>query len=247
LLLFDPVRELSEFLCTYEPDHAKGGVKDQRTEIMKTTTFNNDVSSIKRFKNAIRKRLQLVKSGSIQGGSLEQTVREILLQFVLNDTLEVLAQTDDALDTIGESMASDDNVQNFVQNWRELLAKWNNGLTRQGKFIDYAIRAINEAHRRKSMSYQKSPAALIPGSQEDATTDENSAKYLLEFKYMREDVIKLGKRTESTFQALMSTMAIIESQRAIAQAKAVSKLTNLAFFFIPLTLSASVFGMNVIV
>jgi len=40
-------------------------------------------------------------------------------------------------------------------------------------------------------------------------------------------------------------MSIVESKRAILQTETVSKLTQLAFFFIPLTLVATVFGMNI--
>lgn len=59
------------------------------------------------------------------------------------------------------------------------------------------------------------------------------------------EVTGLTERAGSTFQALMATMGIVESQKAIAQAETISKLTNLAFFFIPLTLTASIFGMNI--
>ena len=45
----------------------------------------------------------------------------------------------------------------------------------------------------------------------------------------------------------MSTMAIVESQKAIAQAETITKLTNLAFFFILLTLTASIVGMKMTV
>jgi uncharacterized membrane protein YfcA len=50
---------------------------------------------------------------------------------------------------------------------------------------------------------------------------------------------------EKTFSALMANMQIIESRRAIEEAESVTKLTELAFFFIPLTFTASVFGMQV--
>jgi Mg2+ and Co2+ transporter CorA len=68
-----------------------------------------------------------------------------------------------------------------------------------------------------------------------------------EFENLAQDVEEFKKRAESTFQALMSTMAIVESQKAISQAEAISKLTNLAFVFVPLSLTASIFGMNVVV
>ena len=43
----------------------------------------------------------------------------------------------------------------------------------------------------------------------------------------------------------MSSMSIVESERAIAEAEVVSKLTHLALFFIPLSLVAGLFGMNI--
>jgi len=43
----------------------------------------------------------------------------------------------------------------------------------------------------------------------------------------------------------MSSMIIVESERAIRGAEVVSKLTHLAFFFIPLSLVAGLFGINV--
>lgn len=43
---------------------------------------------------------------------------------------------------------------------------------------------------------------------------------------------------------LLMNNAVKESQRAISQAEGVAKLTRLAFFFIPLSLTSSFFGMN---
>lgn len=42
----------------------------------------------------------------------------------------------------------------------------------------------------------------------------------------------------------MNAAAIDESQKAISQAEGVAKLTTLAFFFVPLSFTTSVFGLN---
>jgi len=55
------------------------------------------------------------------------------------------------------------------------------------------------------------------------------------------------QRVKGTYQAFMSAMSILENERAIAQAEVVTRLTNLAFFFIPLSFVAGVFGMNITV
>ena len=60
-----------------------------------------------------------------------------------------------------------------------------------------------------------------------------------------EETKGLLSRAESTFQALMASMTMVESQKAITQAETISKLTQLAFFFIPLTLCSTIFGMNI--
>ncbi|KAK7543921.1 hypothetical protein BKA81DRAFT_374690 [Phyllosticta paracitricarpa] len=52
------------------------------------------------------------------------------------------------------------------------------------------------------------------------------------------------RHCESTFSAFIGTMSINESTRAIREAKEVTKSTQLATFFIPLTFVAGIFGMN---
>ena len=49
---------------------------------------------------------------------------------------------------------------------------------------------------------------------------------------------------EATFTMVMATMSLMESEKAIIEAEGVTKLTQLAFFFIPLTFVAGIFGMN---
>ncbi|KAK5659720.1 hypothetical protein OQA88_931 [Cercophora sp. LCS_1] len=55
----------------------------------------------------------------------------------------------------------------------------------------------------------------------------------------------MTQRVEGTYQVLMSAMSILESEKAIEQAEVVTRLTNLAFLFIPPTFVAGVFGMNI--
>lgn len=62
-----------------------------------------------------------------------------------------------------------------------------------------------------------------------------------------EEIGNMQVRVEAIFQGLMSTMSMVESQKAIAQAEVISKLTSLAFFFIPLTFVTGIFGMNIVV
>ncbi|KAI0182111.1 hypothetical protein GGR52DRAFT_67797 [Hypoxylon sp. FL1284] len=56
----------------------------------------------------------------------------------------------------------------------------------------------------------------------------------------------LTSRCESSSSILQSAIGLLESQESRRQSEEVNKVTKLAFFFIPVSLVSSVFGMNVI-
>ena len=56
--------------------------------------------------------------------------------------------------------------------------------------------------------------------------------------------IQLTERCTMGIQTMMNKAMVLESQKAIEQAERVKKLTLLASFFIPLSFTASFFGMN---
>lgn len=55
----------------------------------------------------------------------------------------------------------------------------------------------------------------------------------------------LSQQCESASNILQSAVALLESQKSIKQTEEVNKLTKLAFVFVPVSLIASIFGMNV--
>lgn len=55
----------------------------------------------------------------------------------------------------------------------------------------------------------------------------------------------LRKETNQTYTTLLSVVSIVEAQKAMAEAERLAKLTELAFLFIPLSFSTSIFGMQV--
>jgi hypothetical protein len=67
---------------------------------------------------------------------------------------------------------------------------------------------------------------------------------LTDFQNLLSRAEQLSARCQSGMSICMNSAAIAESQRAIAQAMSVEQLTRLAFFYIPLSFTASFFGMN---
>jgi Mg2+ and Co2+ transporter CorA len=57
----------------------------------------------------------------------------------------------------------------------------------------------------------------------------------------------IEERVDRSFHALMASMSIAESERAIVQGTAVARLTELAFIFIPLNFACSFFSMQITV
>jgi hypothetical protein len=69
---------------------------------------------------------------------------------------------------------------------------------------------------------------------------------LIQLHYVLESgLLKMEQRVDRSFQAIMSSMSILESEKAIAQGVAITRLTELAFFFIPLSFAATFFSMQI--
>lgn len=62
---------------------------------------------------------------------------------------------------------------------------------------------------------------------------------------MLEDIKTALERVDSAYASLRAEMSIMEARRSMEEAESVSKLTELAFIFIPLSFAASLFSMQV--
>lgn len=149
------------------------------------------------------------------------TCLKLIRESVTRDESSVLSALDRSLDEIDLTMSQDILIRHDLLQWKGLLSRWRNLLFHQTKSLKRLQKSIDLK-----------------------TEDEFSAQLFTE---ILEENHTLRERVDSVAQSLMSTMSIVESERVIQQTEAVSKLTSLAFFFIPLTLVASLFGMNVVV
>ncbi|KAH0538038.1 hypothetical protein FGG08_005350 [Glutinoglossum americanum] len=160
--------------------------------------------------------------------------RDILLQFVLDDHNEILSKLRAALDYVDESMSDNGILRSHLGDWRVFFGLWRKLLWHDVNAIAYIIN--NDSLYTSQITTTSSGGHGIHGCKD----------FKSEFSRLAIDIDTMKTRIDSTFMAIMSTMGIVESQKAIAQAETISKLTNLAFFFIPLTLTAGVFGMNIV-
>jgi hypothetical protein len=162
-----------------------------------------------------------------QPAIIEIEIRELLVDFILRDEALVMSQLSNSLDTLELSLGNDKKLSDTLPIWRGFFGEERNRLFHLGVMLDY-IRRMLDIPR----------VGRPPGEAASSETHFSKKMEILETAWQ-----SLNRRMDGTYQAVMSTMSIIESDRAVKEAEAVSKLTNLAFFFIPLSLVAAILAM----
>ncbi len=153
-------------------------------------------------------------------------VRKVIAELVLEDQLKLMSNIGEALDEMELSVAG-----MTYERWRHFVPPWRNHLFHQIETLAYFRDILAQGETQHSQGSLIAKKSSLPDR----------------IRITQGRVETLLRRLEGTYQVLTSTMSIIESEKAIQEAEEVSKLTNLAFFFIPLTLVTGVFGMNLIV
>ncbi|CAG8922441.1 unnamed protein product [Penicillium salamii] len=113
--------------------------------------------------------------------------------------------------------------------------------------ISYAQKEISE------LQASMEPFVAFCASMDSPDIESNSSeshsitepKVLREFQQLSEMMTKMSDRLQRTSTHLTSNLGLLESRRSINEAQAVSRLTELAFVFVPLSFATSVFGMQV--
>lgn len=153
---------------------------------------------------------------------------DLLFTIIHRDTLDFLRFVGSILTKIRLQALDDILIQQSLLRWRS--------------FLDWAeteLHTLNESLQKfacfvlrleDSISYLSDTEPFAAKSHVNNSLSEISA-------------LRIGI-TES-YKSLMVSTSIVESKRGISEAESVTRLTELAFFFIPLAFSASIFGMQV--
>lgn len=156
---------------------------------------------------------------------------DFLFVIVQKDTLNILQMMDEALTQIGRDILDDSLMQQRLMKWRLLLVRF-----------DAELRLLEKSLSTFAVFIATLKSSSSEDEEEETTSSPLVADLLREAKI---EITKLRDRATSSYKSLMANMSIAESKRGIAEAEGVTKLTELAFFFIPLTFSASIFSMQV--
>ncbi|KAL8991596.1 MAG: hypothetical protein Q9169_007820 [Polycauliona sp. 2 TL-2023] len=178
---------------------------------------------------ATLKRLLHSHENCVANNQTMSTPFESLLTIIVHDTLKVLQFINLTLSQVDSEMLDDVLVQVQIDGWRAMLHRFEHELRDMESSLPEFARSILTINMNDSRSQAGKGSKVI--------------RELL--GRLRKQVTQAQVRTESTHRSLMTTMSLIESKRGISEAESVTKLTELAFFFIPLTFAASLFSMQV--
>lgn len=112
------------------------------------------------------------------------------------------------------------------------------------------VQAIHSAQRAVSeLHVVMEPFAVFCASLDSTKTSESSTasepEVMYDFQELSKILTQMSDRLERTSALLTTNMGLLESRRSINEAQAVSRLTELAFVFVPLSFAASIFGMQI--
>lgn len=172
--------------------------------------------------------LQISKSQRSTGRQLQNPIGNIL-EIPRGDTMQSLQDVNQRLDGINLKMLDDVHIQKAIVDLRQTMAS-----------VDIQLSYLED-------NFQSFIQFLSMDNERDSNTDQRSG--FSQSHTPGWDIVKeisaARQKAKATASSLMASMSIVESEKGIAEAESVSKLTELAFLYIPLTFSASLFSMQV--
>jgi hypothetical protein len=153
---------------------------------------------------------------------------QILFRVIHDDCHNLTDVIRDSLHRIRQDTLNEDMMQQRVTYWRKLLHRFNSSLAE----VDQQLRSFVNFRNDKELFY-------LAGNQRTELPSEKLARDT------SQTLTKCLDLVERSSTALLTQMQIVDSRRSIAEAESISKLTELAFVFIPLSFVASLFSMQV--
>lgn len=144
-----------------------------------------------------------------------------LLSIIHRDVTGFLHFVSNILEEIRASLADEFILRRRIGHWRRLMVRLQTELPAIQASITTFIRFVYEFD-------------LIPPQGLPQVLDD-----------MQDQLSALIEGNQEAYRNLRAEMALLESKKGISQAESISELTELGFFFVPLTCAASMFSMQV--
>ncbi|KAE8420444.1 hypothetical protein BDV36DRAFT_306857 [Aspergillus pseudocaelatus] len=154
---------------------------------------------------------------------------DTLFEIIRQDTLILLRALNEILSDMEVDILDDTKMEDRLALWRQLISK----AERELLDLIASIRGFLAFFGIK----QPANASLA--------TAGDSSDIIQSVSDLFDQINQMLARLRRASSSLTSNMGLLDSRRSIDEAHAVTRLTELAFIFIPLSFSTSVFGMQI--
>lgn len=186
-----------------------------------TKFFINDLTQTKSTRREI--------CDTLDGHAGAMNFGRVLFQIIKRDTSTLLEQIYRILDEINVDVMDETKMEDRLALWRQLINR-----------AQQELPELKSSMKRFATFFKAHNSPYTSGQTVDPPLSDTP-----EFEQLLDDIARMTERLQKTSESLTSNMSLLESRRSIEEAHAVTRLTELAFIFIPLSFSASIFGMQV--
>jgi hypothetical protein len=152
-----------------------------------------------------------------------------MFEIISRDTGTLLRVLDQILSDMEVEILDDTKMEDRLALWRQLISK--------------AERELLEL-KTSTKSFLAFFGFKFPADTSAATSDDNP-DIIRNVAHLFLAIDQMLARLRHASSSLTSNMGLLDSRRSIDEAHAVTRLTELAFLFIPLSFASSIFGMQI--
>lgn len=156
-------------------------------------------------------------------------VLQILFQTIHQDTSTLLGVLNQILSDIEVDILDDTKMEDRLASWRQLISK------AEGELLEL---------KTSTKSFVAFLGFKFPAETSAATSDDKPG-IIRDVVDLFQEIDQMLTKLRHASTSLTSNMGLLDSRRSIDEAHAVTRLTELAFLFIPLSFSSSIFGMEI--
>ncbi|PKY02726.1 hypothetical protein P168DRAFT_305978 [Aspergillus campestris IBT 28561] len=159
---------------------------------------------------------------------MEASLLDMLFGIIRKDTSTLLQVLGQILSDMDNDLLDDTKMEDRLALWRQLIKRAEKELTELKTSTKSFLFYFGITH--------------IPDTPSITVDDDDISSGVSD---LFQEIDKMLERLRRGSTALTSNMGLLDSRRSIDEAHAVTRLTELAFLFIPLSFSTSIFGMQI--
>ncbi|KAM3561020.1 hypothetical protein MY1884_002589 [Beauveria asiatica] len=217
----------SESSYTSDDDYDDDYEKQLREEYENPKPYSRDCAFARKYslstQELVLRRLCTLSTAEVAKDDGDALVWSLLTSIVLDDFWRLLAEMRTELDHLDGDFSG--------SLFSQLAGSFGNSVRQNLSWMRCSLQELSE------WAVHLQTCAKAASSSDAAVAEE--------LEMLVQDVQALQRRAESTLNVLASSMGLSQSSLVIDQTSGINKLTELAFFFVPLSFITSVFSMQV--